>query len=50
MMTERRNPRLDLFAARCRELALQVNSSAITFIDAVDMAYSVSVWSGLVGR
>jgi hypothetical protein len=39
--------RLDLFGTRCRELAERVNSGSISFIDAVDMAYSAAVWSGL---
>jgi hypothetical protein len=39
--------RLDLFGARCRELAERVNFGSISFIDAVDMAYSAAVWSGL---
>jgi hypothetical protein len=39
--------RLDLFGARCHELAERVTLGTITFVDAVDMAYSAAVWSGL---
>jgi hypothetical protein len=38
---------LDLFAVRCRVLAERINSGSISFIDAVDMAYSAAIWSGL---
>jgi hypothetical protein len=43
-MTHRR---LDLFAVRCRDLRDRVARGNIGFIDAVDMAYSAAVWSGL---
>jgi hypothetical protein len=39
---------LTLFAARCRELADRVAAGQIKFIDAIDMAYSAAIWSGLV--
>jgi hypothetical protein len=39
---------LTLFAARCLELADRVAVGQIKFIDAVDMAYSAAIWSGLV--
>jgi hypothetical protein len=39
--------RLDLFAVRCRDLRDQVVDGRMSFIDAVDMAYSAAVWSGL---
>jgi len=38
---------LELFAERCRELAERVNLDLISFIDAIDMAYSAATWSGL---
>jgi hypothetical protein len=38
---------LALFGARCRELAERVDAGLIGFIEAVDMLYSASVWSGL---
>lgn len=40
--------RLDLFGARCRQLVERVRLGSMSFIDAVDMAYSAAVWSGLV--
>jgi hypothetical protein len=43
-----RQQRLDLFAARCDELVERVNGNTIKFVDAVDMAYSAAVWSGLI--
>jgi hypothetical protein len=39
--------RLELFSARCHELAQRVNLGTISFIDAVDMAYSAAVRSGM---
>ena len=39
--------RLDLFAVRCRDLRDRVLNGDLTFIDAIDMAYSAAVWSGL---
>jgi hypothetical protein len=39
--------RLDLFGTRCRDLVERINSGSISFIDAVDMAYSAAIWSGL---
>jgi hypothetical protein len=49
-MTERtRLPRqLDLFAARCRQLAEKVDNGIIYFVDAVDTAYSAAEWSGMI--
>jgi hypothetical protein len=38
---------LQLFAVRANELAGRVGHG-LTFIDAVDMAYSAAIWSGLV--
>jgi hypothetical protein len=40
--------RLDLFAVRCGELAERVERGTISFVDAVDMAYSAAIWSGLI--
>ncbi len=39
--------RLDLFAVRCRDLRDRVLSGNLAFIDAIDMAYSAAIWSGL---
>ena len=39
---------LELLALRCCDLAERVEAGTIGFIDAVDMAYSAAVWSGLV--
>jgi hypothetical protein len=41
-------PQLELFAIRCSELAGRVLAGTIPFIDAIDMAHSAAVWSGLV--
>jgi hypothetical protein len=38
---------LELFAARCRQLADRVRMGQIGFIEAVDLAYSAALWSGL---
>ena len=38
---------IELFAIRASELADRVAAGQISFIDAVDMAYSAAVWSGL---
>ena len=43
-MTDRR---LELFAIRCRDLRDRVVRGDISFIEAVDMAYSAAIWSGL---
>ena len=39
--------RLDLFAVRCRDLRDRVLNGDLAFIDAIDMAYSAAIWSGL---
>ena len=39
---------IELFAIRASELADRVAAGQISFIDAVDMAYSAAVWSGLI--
>ena len=39
--------RIDLFAIRCRDLRDRVVCGNIQFYEAVDMAYSAAVWSGL---
>jgi hypothetical protein len=39
---------IELFAIRANELADRVNHGSMSFIDAVDMAYSAAIWSGLV--
>jgi hypothetical protein len=39
---------LELFAVRASELADRVAANQIAFTDAVDMAYSAAVWSGLI--
>jgi hypothetical protein len=39
---------LDLFGSRCAELVQRVNFGTIGFIDAVDMAWSAAIWSGIV--
>jgi len=39
---------LDLFGARCAELVKRVNFGTTGFIDAVDLAWSAAVWSGVV--
>ena len=41
------NRRLDLFALRCRDLRDRVLTGNLAFIDAIDMAYSAAIWSGL---
>jgi hypothetical protein len=38
---------LELFVARCRQLADRVRLGQIGFIEAVDTAYSAAQWSGL---
>jgi hypothetical protein len=38
---------LDLFDARCQELAERVTAGVTPFVEAVDLAYSAAVWSGL---
>jgi hypothetical protein len=38
---------LSLFAIRASELADRVHAGQLSFIDAVDMAYSAAQWSGL---
>jgi hypothetical protein len=37
----------ELFAIRASELADRVHDGRMSFIDAVDMAYSAAIWSGL---
>ena len=39
--------RIELFAIRCRDLRDRVVGGHIPFFEAVDMAYSAAVWSGL---
>jgi hypothetical protein len=39
---------LDLFGSRCAELVERVRFGCIGFIDAVDLAWSAAIWSGLV--
>ena len=41
---------LDLLYERCLTLADRVLSGQLSFIDAVDIAYSAAEWSGLVDR
>jgi hypothetical protein len=41
---------IELFAIRTCELADRAIAGDIGFIDAVDMAYSSAVWSGLADR
>jgi len=41
------NQQLDLFGARCRELAGRVNAGGMAFVEAIDLAYSAAIWSGL---
>jgi hypothetical protein len=43
-----KDAQLELFAIRCSELADRVSAGKIKFIDAVDMAHSAAIWSGLV--
>jgi hypothetical protein len=38
---------LDLFKTRTGELADRVAAGHLSFIDAVDLAYSAATWSGL---
>jgi hypothetical protein len=38
---------IDLFGARCHQLAERVSAGVIPFVEAVDLAYSAAVWSGL---
>jgi hypothetical protein len=38
---------LRLFEQRCREIVERLDAGLIGFIDAVDLAYSAAVWSGL---
>jgi hypothetical protein len=40
---------LDVFAVRAAQLAARVGRG-LTFIDAVDMAYSAAIWSGLADQ
>jgi hypothetical protein len=39
---------VDVFALRCRDLRDRIAAGRLGFIDAVDMAYSAAIWSGLV--
>ena len=39
---------IELFALRANDLADRVDRGSLSFIDAVDMAYSAAIWSGLV--
>lgn len=39
---------LELLALRCCDLSERVEANTISFLDAVDMAYSAAVWSGLI--
>lgn len=39
---------LDLFGSRVAELVERVRFGTLGFIDAVDMAYSAAIWSGLI--
>ena len=41
---------LDVLYERCLTLAHRVRSGQLSFIDAVDMAYSAAEWSGSVDR
>jgi hypothetical protein len=39
---------IELFAIRASELADRVAAGQMSFIDAIDTAYSAAIWSGLV--
>jgi hypothetical protein len=39
---------LNLLAVKSRELADRVAAEQLAFVDAVDMAYSAALWSGVV--
>jgi hypothetical protein len=39
---------IKLFAIRCSELADRVAAGQMSFIDAIDTAYSAAIWSGLI--
>jgi hypothetical protein len=45
-----RSTSLDLFHDRCCTLAERVSAGGISFIDAVDLAYSAAQFSGLADR
>jgi hypothetical protein len=45
--TAAQEQRRRFFYARARELAQRSEIGELTFIDAVDMAYTAAVWSGL---
>lgn len=42
--------RLKPFEERCHTLAARVTARELSFIDAVDMAYSAATWSGIIDR
>jgi hypothetical protein len=47
-MNDSTRAQLELLAIRSSELADRVAEGTIDFLDAVDMAHSAAVWSGLV--
>lgn len=47
-MTEFQMRQLELLALRCCDLAERVEANTIAFLDAVDMAYSAAIFSGLI--
>jgi hypothetical protein len=49
-MTANDDPVLELFAARCSELADRVLRGEVLLVDAADMLQSAAVWSGLADR
>ena len=49
-MTAVASKQMQLFAIRACELADRVHHGELPFIEAVDLAYSAAIWSGLVDR
>lgn len=48
MSTPRELAQISLLAIRSRDLADRVAAGDLSFLDAVDMAYSGAMWAGLV--
>jgi hypothetical protein len=41
---------LDLFAARCNQMAERIRAGEVPFVFGVDVLYDASIWSGLSDR
>jgi hypothetical protein len=47
-MNDSTRAQLELLAIRSSELSDRVAAGEIGFLDAIDMAYSAAIWSGLI--